>query len=218
MSDNRCRRSGIDIDGEPDARPLGQEGRRPGGWRGLCSSRFSMRDRIRHRGTASGGLLRDQRGVAAVEFGLIVVIMFVMMAGAVDLSLRIIFQRDLKRFTTSTALALANCPGEGCAGTAIQEINGRMALLLPGVATTELRLGTFSLVNSKIVWGPGLTNVFQGTEEAEAKALLLREGDSGVLVSVRASHDPIFPSFAAKWGLVSKQFFEYTMQLSRRQF
>lgn len=72
-------------------------------------------------------------------------------------------------------------------------------------------------MNQQIVWGPGLTNVFQGTEEAEAKALLLNEGDNGVLVSVKATHDPIFPSFAAKWGLVGGQFYGYTMQLSYRK-
>ncbi|MGE7470559.1 TadE/TadG family type IV pilus assembly protein [Bosea sp. NPDC003192] len=215
MSDNRCRGAEVGTGDEPDFDLPSREARRSRGWRGVWSRCFS----ISGREMGSRGLVRDQRGVAAVEFGLIVVIMFVMMAGAVDLSLRIIFQRDLKRFTTSAALALANCKdgGGGCAGTAIQEISGRMALLLPGIATTELRLGTFSLVNGKIVWGPGLTNVFQGTEEAQAKAMLSNEGDSGVLVSVKATHDPIFPSFAAKWGLVSQQFYEYTMQLSYRK-
>jgi Flp pilus assembly pilin Flp len=179
---------------------------------------FLTKRRARGSATAPVALLRDQRGVAAVEFGLIAIIMFVMMAGAVDISQRVIFQRDLKRFTTSAALAMANCEGGGdCITKAINGINTRMALLLPGVATTELRLGSFSLVNKGIVWGPGLTNVFQGTEEAEAKALLQREGDTGVLVSVKATHDPIFPGFAAQWGLVSKQFYEYKMQLSYRK-
>jgi Flp pilus assembly pilin Flp len=204
-------RSEIGTNDERSSDLVGREGRGSGGWRDTWSRRR------RGRATGSASLLRDQRGVAAVEFGLVAIIMFVLMAGAVDLSQRIIFQRDLKRFTTSAALAMANCEGGSCSRAAIEEIRDRMALLLPGVATSELRLGSFSLVDSKIVWGPGLTNVFQGTEEAEAKALLSREGDSGVLVSVKANHDPIFPSFASKWGLVSKQFYEYTMQLSLRK-
>lgn len=180
--------------------------------------RFLARGRAQG-GMASGALFRDQRGVAAVEFGLVAVIMFVMMAGAVDISQRVIFQRDLKRFATSAALAMANCQGgESCITTAINTIKDRMELLLPGAATTELRLGSFSYVDNKIVWGPGLTNVFQGTEEAEAKALLLHEGDMAVLVSLKATHDPIFPGFATQWGLVSKQFYEYKMQLSYRKY
>jgi Flp pilus assembly pilin Flp len=203
----RCRQ------GEIGAAELRQPGPRTAFW-----NRALIGRRVRG-SAASGALLRDQRGVAAVEFGLIAVIMFVMMAGAVDVSQRVIFQRDLKRFTTSAALAMANCQGGGaCITSAVNGIKDRMALLLPGVATTELRLGSFSFVDKKIVWGPGLTNVFQGTEEAEAKALLLREGDAGVIVSVKATHDPIFPSFAAKWGLVSRQFYEYRMQLSHRQY
>ena len=189
------------------------------GWSDALLGRFLARRRAPGSGTVSAALLRDQRGVAAVEFGLIATIMVVMMAGAVDLSQRVIFQRDLKRFTTSTALALANCEGGGdCIIKTINAINTRMALLLPGVATTELRLGAFSLVNNKIAWDPGLTNVFQGTEEAQAKALLVREGDTGVLVSVKATHDPIFPSFASLWGLVSKQFSESKMQLGYRKY
>lgn len=192
--------------------------RRPG-WSDALLGRFLASRRAPGSGTVSAALLRDQRGVAAVEFGLIAIIMFVMMAGAVDLSQRVIFQRDLKRFTTSTALAMANCEGGGdCIIKTINAINSRMALLLPGVETTELRLGSFSLVNNRIAWDPGLTNVFQGTEEAQAKALLVREGDTGVLVSVKATHDPIFPSFAAKWGLVSKQFAESKMQLGYRKY
>ncbi|CAN7566734.1 TadE/TadG family type IV pilus assembly protein [Bosea sp. LjRoot237] len=197
---------------------IGAAGLRRPGLRNVLWNRFLTGRRARGSAMASGALLRDQRGVAAVEFGLVAIIMFVMMAGAVDLSQRVIFQRDLKRFATSSALAMANCQGGGdCIIKAITAINSRMALLLPGVATTELRLGSFSLVNNAIVWGPGLTNVFQGTEEVEAKALLLREGDTGVLVSVKATHDPIFLSFATKWGLVSKQFYEYKMQLSYRK-
>lgn len=189
------------------------------GWGDALLGRFLTKRQVSGSAMASGALLRDQRGVAAVEFGLIAVIMFVMMAGAVDLSQRVIFQRDLKRFTTSAALALANCQGGGsCIIKANNAIKDRMALLLPGVATTELRLGAFSLVNNAIAWEPGLTNIFQGTEEAEAKALLLREKDAAVIVSVKATHDPIFSGFAAKWGLVSKQFYEYKMQLSNRQY
>ncbi|MFC5419121.1 TadE/TadG family type IV pilus assembly protein [Bosea eneae] len=209
MSAHRRKRAGI------GTMKLG----RPG-WSDALLGRFLARRRAPGCGTVSAALLRDQRGVAAVEFGLIAIIMFVMMAGAVDLSQRVIFQRDLKRFTTSAALAMANCPDGGgdCITKAITAINTRMALLLPGVATTELRLGSFSLVNNKIAWGPGLTNVFQGTEEAQAKAMLEREGDTGVLVSVKATHDPIFPSFASQWGLVSKQFSESKMQLGYRKY
>lgn len=122
------------------------QGRRPG-WTDALSDRFLTRCRDRDSAMASGTLLRDQRGVAAVEFGLIAVIMFGMMAGAVDISQRVVFQRDLKRFTASAALAMAACPSGGgdCLARAVNAIKDRMELLFPGGATTELRLGSFSL-------------------------------------------------------------------------
>jgi Flp pilus assembly pilin Flp len=190
-----------------------------GRWRDALSDRAGLQRGARRNARRSGTLLRDQRGVAAVEFGLIAVVMFVMMAGAVDFSQRIIFQRDLKRFANSVALAMAACPSGGgtCSRDAINDLLPRTALLLPGVKTTELRLASFYLEDGKVVMGPGVTTYFQGTEGAAAKALLVNELDSGVFVSIKATHDPIFPSFAAKWGLVSKQFTEQTMQLSFRK-
>lgn len=175
-------------------------------------------------GRARGGMMGvrrlagDQRGVAAVEFGLVSIIMFMMMAGAFDLSQRILFQRDLKRFTTSVALTLANCPEGGgtCTVAAIRQITDRMQLLLPGVATRELRMVSFLRQNDKIVADAGLTTYLQPGEEISAKALLTKENDRGVLASVKATHDPLFPSFAAKWGMVSNEFDEQTMQLSHR--
>ena len=80
------------------------ESRRPG-WGDALLGRFLARRRAPGRGSVSAALLRDQRGVAAVEFGLIAIITFVMMAGAVDLSQQVIFQRDLKRFTTPELFA-----------------------------------------------------------------------------------------------------------------
>lgn len=209
------KKSQIGTDGQRACDPVDRDGRGSGGRRDARSGR---RRGSRNHAIGSRDLLRDQRGVAAVEFGLVVVIMFVMMAGAVDLTQRVIFQRDLKRFTTSVALAMANCQdGGGCTGAAIGEIMPRMSLLLPGVKTTELRLASFYLEDKKIVMGPGVTTFLQGAEETAAKALLTNERDTGVFVSIKASHEPIFPSFAQKWGLVKKEFTEQTMQLSYRK-
>lgn len=190
-----------------------------GRWRDALSGRAALRRKARRTATGSGTLLRDQRGVAAVEFGLIAVVMFIMMAGAVDFSQRIIFQRDLKRFTTSVALAMAACPsgGGGCMTEAVKALKDRIPLLLPGVETRELRVASFLRQNNKIVADAGVTTYLLPAEEPGAAALATNEGDIGVLVSIKATHNPIFPSFAAKWGLVSKEFSEQTMQLSFRK-
>ncbi|AZO78772.1 MULTISPECIES: TadE/TadG family type IV pilus assembly protein [unclassified Bosea (in: a-proteobacteria)] len=198
-------------------------------FRGLCWAKiagFTRRQEARQsapevwsRRPSARRLLPDQRGVAAVEFGLLAMFMFVLMAGTIDISQRVIFQRDLKRFASSAALAMATCPqgGGSCSTDAIRAIKDRMAVVLPGVTISELRLASFYLENSKITMGPGVTTYFQGTEEADAKALLLREFDAGVFVSIKATHAPTFPSFAANWGLVSKEFSESKMQLSYRK-
>lgn len=161
-------------------------------------------------------MLRDERGMAAVEFGLISTLLFTMMAAAVDLSQALTIQRDITRFTAEAALVLASQDNENLAALTGQQINAKIANVLPG--KTGIEVGSTTIVRKDNTILVGIGTMTYLPPEANASALAtLQNGDHGVVVRASYRHEPIILGFAETFGLRTRTFTAATVALRMRQ-
>lgn len=161
------------------------------------------------------GLLRDQRGVAAIEFALVSTGMFALLSGAVDLSQAIVIQRDLNRFTAEVGQVLAACKGgQSCAIEAMQSINARRANIAPKLGTMQLGMAYFTKDNDRIEDIGGYMTYLPS--DMNATAMTMRNGDRGVAVLATFTHQPIILGLANDWGFTTKNFRSARVVLSFR--
>lgn len=152
-------------------------------------------------------LIRDQSGLAAVEFALISTAMFAMLSGAVDVSQAVTIKRDLDRLTVEIAQVLAACASEGCVVGAIQSINARKANIAPQLGAIQLGMVGFRKKNNQIDGNSvGGTMTFLPADMSARALALLNEGDSGVGVLATYTHQPIILGLADDWGFTTKNF------------
>ncbi|WP_186418699.1 TadE/TadG family type IV pilus assembly protein [Bosea sp. CS1GBMeth4] len=162
------------------------------------------------------GIVRDQRGVAAVEFALISTAMFAMLSGAVDLTYAITIQRDLNRIAAEIALALASCSDESCLNQAIQSIGPRRPSIAPALPTIEIGMAYFQEKNNAIDGNSmGGTMTFLPPDMNARALALLGDLDHGVAVRVSYTHRPIILGFADDWGFTVKNFSAWVVTLRR---
>lgn len=166
-------------------------------------------------GAARRSLLRDQRGVAAVEFALISAVMFGLLSGGVDLTRAVIAERDLSRFTAEVAQVLAACDGEGCVMKTISDINLRIANVAPGLGNLQWHAAVISRKNDMVKIHIGTLYGLDAKMNARAMTAL-ENGDYGVAVSATSSIQPIILGFAQKWGFTIKNFQRFTIALQSR--
>ena len=174
----------------------------------MISARFRWRSPRR--------MLRDEQGMAAVEFGLIGTLLFMTLAAAVDLSQAFTIQRDITRFTAEAALVLASQTDETLAAVTGQQINAKIANVLPGKTGIEVGSTTIVRKNNTILVGVGTMTYL--TAEANASALAtLQNEDHGVVVRASYRHEPLILGFAEQFGLRTKTFTAATVALRLRE-
>ena len=156
--------------------------------------------------------VRDERGVAAIEFALISTGMFAMLSGAVDLTQAITISRDLDRLAVEVAQVISACPDLACRSSVFLSLNSRRANIAPQLATMQVSAAYFGKANNAIVNMEGtMTELPSGppvsTTNMRADALaMLQNGDKGVAVLITYAHRPIILGFAQKWGFTIKNF------------
>ncbi|MDU0342688.1 TadE/TadG family type IV pilus assembly protein [Bosea rubneri] len=152
-------------------------------------------------------LVRDERGVAAVEFALISAAMFAMLSAAVDATQAVTIRRDLNRLTAEIAQVLAACPNEVCVDTTILSIMDRRANIAPQLGTIQLGMVRFNEKNNQIDGNSLGGNMTYLPADMNARALaLLNDGDSGVGVLATYTHQPIILRLADDWGFTTMNF------------
>lgn len=166
---------------------------------------------------ARRGIVRDQSGVAAVEFAFISTGMFALLSGAVDLTYAITIQRDLNRVAAEIAQVLAACPDEACLVQAVQSVGPHSGAIVPQMSTIQIGMAYFQKKNN-VIDG----NSFGGTmtylpADMNTRALsLLGDLDQGVGVLVSYTHQPIILGLADDWGFTVKNFSASVVTLRRR--
>lgn len=152
-------------------------------------------------------IVRDQSGVAAIEFALISTAMFAMLSGAVDLTQAITIQRDLNRVAAEIAQVLAACPKEDCVDRTIQSILARRGNIAPNLPTMQLGMARFKEVNNQIDGNSmGGTMTFLPPDMNTRALALLANDDSGIAVLATYTHQPIILGLADDWGFTTKNF------------
>lgn len=163
----------------------------------------------------AGSLLRDERGVAAIEFSLLAVLVFTMLAAAVDMTQALIIQRDINRFTAAAAMVLATADDDTKVALAGLEINAKIANVLPG--WTGVEVGSASIVREGSAIRVGVGTMTYMPPEANAAALAaLSDKDHGVVVRASYRHEPIILGFAERFGLTTRTFVATTAALRLR--
>lgn len=162
------------------------------------------------------GIVRDEGGVAAIEFALVSTMMFLLLSGAVDLIQMITVQRDLNRITAEAAQVLAACPqGSDCRTEFALSLNSRRANITPQLTDAQISAATFMRKNDKIDDMGGTMTYLPADMNTDALAMLAN-GDSGVAVLATYTHKPIILGFAQKWGFSTRDFRAYSVNLSSR--
>jgi len=163
-------------------------------------------------------LAGDERGVAAIEFALISTMMFMLLSGAVDVIQMITVQRDLNRITAEAAQALSGCSQDATCRTRFAlSLYERRANIMPTLEDVQISAASFKRANGRID-GNSMegTMTYLPTDMNNAALAMLADGDSGVAVLATYTHQPIILGFAQRWGLTTKDFRAYTVNLSQR--
>lgn len=158
--------------------------------------------------------LRDERGVAAVEFAMVSTFLFAAVSGAVDVSNAWTVSRDLHRFTAEAAQTMIHaCKGnQTCVTLTSQSLGIRIANILPGLTGVQVGAAGIERVNNVVTATGGTMTHLPADMNADAMATLAN-GDSGIAVLVSYTHRPIILSFAQQWGFTVKNFRYYTVAL-----
>lgn len=162
-------------------------------------------------------LIRDQSGVAAVEFALMSMVMFMMLSGAVDATQAVTIKRDLDRLTAEIAQSIAiACKGaSGCSISVMDAIRSRQANIAPQLATVQLGMATFLKKNNRADDIVGTMTYLPTDMNTDAMARMA-EGDRGVAVLATYTHAPIILGLADDWGFTTKNFRSARVVISSR--
>lgn len=150
-------------------------------------------------------LRRDDRGMAAVEFGLIVPVMFLLFVGSVEFSQALTVDRRVTQSASATADLIARAPAEGLSPS---EVDGHLKIIDQLIEPYELSRLTVKVHSVKAVnvngtvkfmidwWrdnkGAGTTdsNHSQG-EYPDMPAGLLAAGESVIIAEATYNYAPL---------------------------
>ncbi len=168
-------------------------------------------------GKARRDIVRDEQGLAAVEFALVSTAVFAMLSAAVDMTQLITTHRDLSRLTAEIAQVLVACPDESCLTQTIQSINARKANIAPKLSTIQLGMAYFTEKNNAIDGNSiGGNMTFLPADISAAALTMLNDKDQGVAVLATYTHQPIILGLADDWGFTTKNFRAFAVNLRRR--
>lgn len=153
-------------------------------------------------GCFAGIIRRDDRGVAAVEFGLIVPIMFTLFIGSIEFSQAITVDRRVTQAASSTADLIARAPAEGMTTS---EVDGQLKIieeLMRPYEVSRLSVTIFSVkavmdggtLKYKVDWSrdnTGAQPMARGTDYTGMPADLLAEGESVIVGHAKYNYAPL---------------------------
>lgn len=163
-------------------------------------------------------IIRDESGVAAVEFALISAGMFMLLSAAVDMTQMITIDRDLDRVTAEAAQVVAACPDIACRRDVFLGLQSHVANIAPQLATMRITGAYFGRKGNLItnMEGP-MTDLQVEKVNLKPKALaVLQDGDKGVAIYASYTHRPIILGFAQKWGFTTMNFASDVVTLTSR--
>lgn len=162
--------------------------------------------------TAAGFVRRirgDERGVAAVEFGLIVPIMFLLFVGSVEFSQALTVDRRVTQTASSTADLIARAPAEGLTE---QEVDGHLKIieqLISPYDLTRLTVNIYSVkaqnnngnVQYKVSWSRdnrGGTPLAKDSDYQGMPTGLLAAGESVIIGHSKYNYVPLIFNYFIK--------------------
>ncbi|MFM1813600.1 MAG: hypothetical protein RLZ98_295 [Pseudomonadota bacterium] len=168
-------------------------------------------------------LMGDKRGVAAIEFAMIVPIMFFLFVGSVEFSQALTVDRRVTQIASSTADLIAR---ERTTTTA--ELDGIMQIinhLLQPYDTTRLRLtvlNVFSAIddatNTRVCWSynhNGGTNTYANNAQYDLPDGILEAGNSVIVAEVRYNYQPLIFNYFIENAFVLEEIFYLKPRLSK---
>lgn len=167
-------------------------------WAGGCAQRMIGHLPVR--------LRRDERGVAAVEFAMIVPIMFFLLVGAVEMSQALTVDRRVTQSASSTADLIARAPSQGVTTGDVDTSMLIIQQLMAPYSTTPLTVKVVSVV-AKTVNGSlqytvdwsrdnnGGTPYTKGATYTNVPAGLLVAGESVIISEATYNYSPLVFSY-----------------------
>ncbi len=153
-----------------------------------------MRNWIQQGRALTQKMARDTSGAAAIEFTFIAIVLFVLLAGVVDLVDEQTRQREIDRISVEVAEAMADCPDSDCVRVAVQDILRSSAVILNEVSGATLGAAEVARMSSGIVVLQGTMTYLPNDVKNEALAVLAN-GDIGVAVLVSYNYRPAIGLF-----------------------
>jgi Flp pilus assembly protein TadG len=103
----------------------------------------------------AGALRSDVRGVAAVEFAMVVPIMFFLLVGAIEFSQALTVDRRVTQSASSTADLIARAPSQGLSTV---QVDNELRIVEQLIAPYDLTALTVRVISVKAVAPPGNPN------------------------------------------------------------
>lgn len=141
-------------------------------------------------------LATDTSGAAAIEFTFIAVVLFVLLAGTVDLVDEQTRQREVDRIAVEVAEALGDCPDSDCVRAGIQDIIQSNRVIIDQVSGATLGTAEITRISNAIVILQGTMTYLPTDVKNEALATLANT-DIGVAVLITYNFNPpigLFPN------------------------
>jgi len=150
----------------------------------------------------AGKLRRDKRGVAAVEFAMIVPVMFFLFVGAVEFSQALTVDRRVTQSASSTADLIARAPVEGLTES---EVDGHLKIieqLMEPYDLSRLTVKIYSViaqnqngnVTYRVDWSRdnrGATPAARNTTYTAMPANLIAPGESVIIAEATYNYQPL---------------------------
>ncbi|WP_029087043.1 TadE/TadG family type IV pilus assembly protein [Brevundimonas aveniformis] len=138
----------------------------------------------------------DTSGAAAIEFTFIAIVLFVLLAGIVDLVDEQTRQREVDRIAVEVAEAMGDCPDSDCVRLGIQDLIRSNGVVINQVSGAALGVAEITRVNNAIVMLQGTMTYLPTDVKNEALATLANT-DIGVAVLITYNFNPpigLFPN------------------------
>lgn len=171
-----------------------------------------MFERLQQRAAARtqrflGRLRRDDKGVAAVEFGLIVPVMFLLFVGAIEFSQALTVDRRVTQSASSSADLIARAPAEGLTPA---EVDGHLKIIEQLIKPYELGPLTVTVYSVKAIKQDGNLKFLvdwsrdnkgmegpipHGNPFPDMPENLLGEGESVIIAEADYNYTPLIFSY-----------------------
>lgn len=154
-----------------------------------------MRSWLRPHCSLGRRLVADTSGVAALEFAFIAGVLFMLLAGVVDLVDEVTRQREVDRVAVEVAEALGNCPDSDCVRRGVQDLIANRQVVLGSVPGGVLGTAEITRAAGRITVLQGSMTYLPTDVNREAMAVLA-DRDVGIAVLLTYDYSPIIGLFS----------------------